>query len=132
MFFKKLFEQAEIIQQIQYIKPLLKWSLFIFNKYNAQLTLEDANDQTIQNIIDRENQNHFGNDEYLKKVNKHYDRFESAWNHFAGLIIRDGLYEAAIPHISRDSKLILCCLTSNPGDNHDGYILFMLLKYLAL
>lgn len=57
--------------------------------------------------------------------------FEEAWNTFAELIIRDENVEVVIPTISEDSPIIYCCLSQTSKD-HEGYILFLLLKYLAL
>lgn len=38
--------------------------------------------------------------------------------------------EAIIPRISKDSKMIYCCLTSSNAE-HEGHIFYLLLKYLA-
>ncbi len=54
-----------------------------------------------------------------------------AWNQFEGLIIKDDNVEATIPKISKDSKIIFCCLTSSNVEL-EGHIFYMLLKYLAL
>ncbi len=56
-FFKILFEQREIVQMIINLKYLLKWAKIIYNKYNAQLTIDEAKDLTINEIIERENAN---------------------------------------------------------------------------
>jgi hypothetical protein len=66
----------------------------------------------------------------LEKFEKDYHKFEQAWNSFAGLIIKEDNVEATIPVISRDTKIIQCCLTSSNVE-HEGHIFFMLLKYLA-
>ena len=66
----------------------------------------------------------------MEKFEKDYHKFELAWNSFAGLIIKEDNVEATIPVISRETKIIQCCLTSSNVD-HEGYIFFMLLKYLA-
>jgi hypothetical protein len=50
-FFKILFEQREIVQSIRNLKYLLKWAMIIYNKYNAQLTIDEARDLTINEII---------------------------------------------------------------------------------
>lgn len=39
------------------LKYLLKWAKIIYNKYNAQLTIDEAKDLTINEIIERENAN---------------------------------------------------------------------------
>ena len=62
---------------------------------------------------------------------KRYAKFENAWNQFAGMTIRDGNVEGTIPHMSLESKMIYCCLTSSSSDN-ENYIFFLLLKYLAI
>ena len=52
-----------------------------------------------------------GNEEYLKKIEKDYLKFEQAWNAFSGLIIKDENVECTIPTISKDTKVIYCCIS---------------------
>ena len=54
-FFKLLFEQRETIQSIMLLKPLINWAKFIITKNNAKLTIEEAKELTIGDIIEREN-----------------------------------------------------------------------------
>jgi hypothetical protein len=47
------------------------------------------------------------------------------------MTIRDGNVEGTIPHLTLDSKIIYCCLTSSTFEN-ENYIFFLLLKYLSI
>jgi hypothetical protein len=42
--------------------------VFIANKFNAQLTLDEAKDTTIREIIEREKKGNSGNQDYIDKV----------------------------------------------------------------
>lgn len=128
-FFKQLFEHREIVQSIKKLKYLLNWANFIYKKYNAQITIEEAKEYTMKEIIERENSFNKGNPDYIQKVERDYSKFETAWNSFASLIITEDNVEATIPIISRDSKMIYCCLTST--SDHDGFMFYLLLKYIA-
>jgi hypothetical protein len=44
------------------------------------LTLEEANDTSIGEIIEREKRGNTGNYDYINKVYKRYNKFEAAWN----------------------------------------------------
>ena len=63
-------------------------------------------------------------------IRKDFKKFEQAWNTFAGIIIKEDNVEAIVPKISIDSKVILCCL-SQTNKEGQGYIFYLLLKYLA-
>jgi pyruvate-formate lyase len=91
------------------------------------LTIDEAKDLTINEIIERENAN--SQVEYQKQINKDYEKFEKAWNSFEGLIIKEDNVEAIIPQLTRDSKMIYCCLSSS--SDHEGHIFYLLLKYLS-
>lgn len=52
-FLKMLFEQRELVQSIQLLKPLLNWARFIINRYNATITIEEAREITIRDIIEK-------------------------------------------------------------------------------
>lgn len=128
-FFKQLFEHREIVQSIRQLKYLLNWANFINLKYDGQITIEEAKEYSIKEIIERENSFNKGNPDYIQKVEKDYAKFETAWNSFANLIITEDNVEATIPTISKDSKLIYCCLTFT--SEHEGFMFYLLLKYIA-
>ncbi|CDW84752.1 UNKNOWN [Stylonychia lemnae] len=134
-FFRIIFEQKESLRSIRNLKPLVQWARYIFDKWNTQLTYDEANEMTLIETIQRDfNQNQSSKD-YQKRIEKDYKKFKNAWNSFAGLIIRDyqkdkGV-EVVIPKINDQSKLILCCLTKDKIDQ-PGHIFYILLKYLAI
>lgn len=74
------------------------------SRINAQITIEEANELTIKDIIEREQDSlNINNNEYIHKINKDYNKFEQAWNSFAGLIIIDDNVEVVVPTISKRS-----------------------------
>jgi len=66
----------------------------------------------------------------MRKLEREYDKFEKAWNTFAGLTIKDDNVDVSIPKINKDTKVIYCCLTSSNIDQ-EGHIFYLLLKYLS-
>jgi hypothetical protein len=108
------------------------------NSWSAELTFDEVNELSIGEIIQKENKNNMKAREYMQKIERDFIKFRDAWNSFAGLVIRDKKpnnsneqIEVMIPEISLDSKVKLCCITT---DNYDkeGFIFYMLLKYLGL
>ncbi|CDW73692.1 UNKNOWN [Stylonychia lemnae] len=133
-FFKIIFEQKESLRSIRNLKPLVQWARYIFDKWNTQLTYDEANEMTLIEAIQRDFTLNQSSIDYQTRIEKDYKKFKNAWNCFAGLIIRDyqkdkGV-EVVIPKINDQSKLILCCLTKDKI-NQPGHIFFILLKYLA-
>ena len=49
--------------------------MFIQNKCNAQLTLEEANETSIRDIIEREKKSITGNQDYISKIYKRFHKF---------------------------------------------------------
>jgi hypothetical protein len=49
--------------------------MFIQNKFNAQLTLEEANKTSIRDIIEGEKISNTGNQDYISKIYKRFQKF---------------------------------------------------------
>ena len=60
----------------------------------------------------------------MQKIERDFLKFKDAWNNFAGLIIRDKkplsltneVVEVRIPEITDESKMDICCITSDNTD----------------